>query len=110
MPANYKILGQAAISATTNTDLYTVPSSTEAVISTIVIANRNNVPSLFRIAIRPNGAELALAQYVAYDVTVGASDSVSITLGITMSAGDILTVFSDSSTLTFSAFGTEITN
>jgi hypothetical protein len=109
MPTNYKVLGQVAPSATTATTLYTVPSSTEAVISTVVVCNRSASNRTFRLAVRPNGATLANEHYLAYDVTVGASDSTTLTLGITMDAADVLTVYASTTDLSFSAFGSEIT-
>lgn len=109
MPTAYKVLGQSAPSATTNTTLYTVPSSTEAVISTIVVCNRSTSNRTFRIAVRPNGATLANEHYLAYDVTVGASDSTTLTLGITLDAADVVTVYASTTDLSFSAFGSEIT-
>jgi hypothetical protein len=51
---------------------------------------------------------LANSQYIAYDVTVGASDSTVLTLGITMDSDDIITVYASTANLTFSAFGSEI--
>ena len=109
MPTNYKVLGQSNPSATTATTLYTVPSATEAVISTIVVANLVATSATFRIAVRPNGATLANNQYIAYDITVGASDSTALTLGITVDATDIITVYASTANLTFTAFGSEIT-
>lgn len=108
MPTTYKVLGQSAPSATTDTDIYTVPSATTAVISSIVIANRDSSSATYRIAVRPNGASIANSQYIAYNVTVGASDSTVLTLGITMDAADVLTVYASTANLTFSAFGSEI--
>jgi hypothetical protein len=110
MPTTYKVLGQAAPSATTATTLYTVPNTpaTSAVVSSIVICNRDASSATYRIAIRPNGATLANSQYIAYDVTVGASDSTVLTLGITMDSDDIITVYASTANLTFSAFGSEI--
>jgi len=108
MPTTYKVLGQSNPAATTATTLYTVPTATEAVVSTIVIANLTSSAATFRIAIRPNGATLANSQYIAYDITVGASDSTALTLGITMDAADIITVYGSTANLTFTAFGSEI--
>jgi glucose-6-phosphate dehydrogenase assembly protein OpcA len=108
MATTYKVLGQSNPAATTATALYTVPSATQAVVSTIVIANLTNVDATFRIAVRVAGATLADSQYVAYDVTVGASDSTALTLGITLGATDVITVYASSATLTFTAFGSEI--
>lgn len=109
MATSYKVLAQSAPSATTNTDIYTVGSSTEAVISTIVICNRSASDATYRIAVRPNGATLANQHYIAYDVTVGASDSTTLTLGVTMDAADVLTVYASVGDLSFSIFGSEIT-
>lgn len=108
MPTTYKVLAQSAPSATTATDIYTVPSSTQTVISTIVIANRAATDATYRIAVRPNGATLANQHYVAYDVTVGASDSTNLTIGITMDAADVLTVYASTANLSFNAFGSEL--
>ena len=108
MATNYKVLGQSNPSATTETTLYTVPAATEAVISTIVVCNQAASTATFRIAVRPDGAALAAQHYLAYDVTVGASDSTTLTLGITLDATDVVTVYASSATLSFNAFGSEI--
>lgn len=108
MPTTYKVLGQSAPSATTDTTLYTVPSATAAVVSSIVIANRDASTATYRIAIRPNGATIANEHYIAYNVTVGASDSTVLTLGITMDAADVITVYASTANLSFSAYGSEI--
>ena len=108
MATTYKVLGQSNPAATTATTLYTVPAATETVVSTIVIANLTATAATFRIAIRPNGATLANSQYIAYDITVGASDSTALTLGITIDATDIITVYASTANLTFTAFGSEI--
>lgn len=108
MPTTYKVLGQSNPSATTATTLYTVPSATQTVVSTIVIANLTSSAATFRIAVRPAGATLANSQYIAYDITVGASDSTALTLGVTMNATDVLTVYASTANLTFTAFGSEI--
>ena len=109
MPTIYKVLGQSAPAATTNTNLYTVPSLTNAVISSIVVASRVGTAAAFRIAIRPGGAAIADQHYIAYDVTVGAGDSTTLTLGITLAATDIITVYASNSSLSFNVFGSEIT-
>lgn len=102
-----KVLGQSNPAATTATTLYTVPSAKQAVVSTLVVANLASTAATFRVAVRVGGATLANSQYIAYDVTVGASDSTALTLGITMAATDVLTVYASSANLTFSAFGDE---
>jgi glucose-6-phosphate dehydrogenase assembly protein OpcA len=108
MPTVYKVLAQSAPSATTNTNIYTVPASTSAVVSTLVVANRAASPATYRIAVRPAGATIANQHYAAYDVTVGASDSTTLTLGITLATTDVITVYASTANLTFSVFGSEI--
>jgi hypothetical protein len=105
---SYKVLAQNATSATSNTDMYTVGAGKQTVISTIVVCNRGATATTFRIAIRPDGAVLANTHYIAYDVTVAANDSTNLTLGITMDASDVLTVYAGNANLTFAAFGSEI--
>lgn len=108
MATNYLVLGQVAPSATTNTTLYTVPSSTQAVVSTISVCNRGSISAKFRIAVRPDGAALADQHYVAYDVDIDAGATIPWTIGITMGDTDVITVFSSTPDLSFSAFGSEI--
>jgi hypothetical protein len=108
MPTTYKVLGQSNPSATTATTLYTVPSATSTVVSTITICNQTATAATFRIAVRPAGATLAAQHYVAYDVAVGASDSTALTLGLTLATTDIITVYASTATVSFAAFGSEI--
>jgi hypothetical protein len=110
MPTVYKVLGQSAPSATTDTNLYTVPAATSTVVSTIVVANRVGTSATYRIAIRPAGATIANQHYLAYDVIVGGGDSTTLTLGITLAATDVITVYASTANLSFSAFGSEITS
>jgi glucose-6-phosphate dehydrogenase assembly protein OpcA len=104
-----KVLGQVNPSATTLTTLYTVPSAKEAVVSTVSVANLTSSVATFRIAIRPAGAAIANQHYIAYDVTVGASDSTLITVGITLATTDVISVYASTANLAFSVFGDEAT-
>lgn len=108
MATTYKVLGQSNPSATTATTLYTVPSATNTVVSSISIANLAGSAATFRIAIRPAAATLANQHYLAYDVTVAATDTTVITAGITLNATDVITVYASTANLAFSAWGSEI--
>jgi hypothetical protein len=108
MPTTYKVLGQSAPSATTATTLYTVPSATSAVVSTINVCNRSTSSDTFRIAVRPAGASLANSHYLAYDATILGSDSISVTIGVSMAATDVITVYAGTANLSFTVFGAEI--
>lgn len=102
-----KVLGQVNPSATTLTTLYTVPSAKEAVVSSISVANLTSTAATFRIAIRPAGASITNAHYLGYDITVGASDSTIITVGLTLAATDVLSVYASTANVAFQAFGDE---
>lgn len=108
MPTTYKVLGQVAPSATTNTDLYTVGAGKSAVVSTIAIANRGATSATYRVAIRVAGAAIANEDYIAYDATITANNSTMITIGITLAATDVITVYASNANLSFNAFGSEI--
>jgi len=107
MPTIYKVLAQVAPSATTNTDVYTSPAATQTVVSTITVANRGAATS-YRIAVRPAGASIVNQHYIAYDVALAANDSVNLTLGITLAATDVITVYAGSANTSVSVFGSQI--
>ena len=104
----YKVLAQSAPSAATATNVYTVPAATETVISTVIIANRAATAGTFRLSVRPNGGTQTNAMYCAYDVPVAANDSTTLTLGITLDATDVITVYCSSADMSINIFGTEI--
>lgn len=107
MALTYKVLGQSSPSASTNTDLYTVPAATSAVASTLSIANRST-STTFRVAVRPAGATLANEHYVVYDALISQNDTIFLTLGITLATTDVVTVYTPSSNVSFSLFGSEV--
>jgi len=108
MATTYKVLGQLNPSATTATTLYTVPSATSTVVSTITICNQASSAATYRIAVRPAGATLAAQHYIVYGATVPASDTTTLTLGLTLATTDVVTVYASSANLSFNAFGSEI--
>lgn len=108
MATTYKVLGQSAPAATTATDLYTVPSATETVISTINVVNVNSASDTIRIAVRPNGASLNASHYIVYELTLAGYATFTYTAGITLDATDVVTIYSSSGHSSFSAFGSEI--
>jgi hypothetical protein len=108
MATTYKVLGQLNPSATTATTLYTCPASTQTVISTITICNQAGTSGTYRIAVRPNGATLSAEHYVVYDATIQANTTAAYTLGITIDASDVVTVYASTTSLSFNAFGSEI--
>lgn len=104
----YKILGQAAPSATTETDLYTVPASTESIVSTITVANRSSTSATYRLSISVNGAATTNKDFIAYDVLINGNSTQTYTLGVTIDATDKIRVYASTANVSFQAFGTEI--
>jgi hypothetical protein len=111
LATSYKPLGQLDLTTASLTTLYTCPSSTETVISTVILANRSSAADTFRLAVRPDGEAIADKHYVAYDVPVAANDSTTLTLGITLEATDVLSVAAGgtASLMSVNAFGAEVT-
>lgn len=105
--ASYKVLGQSNPAAATVTTLYTVPSATSTVCSTLVVANLNS-STTFRVAVRPAGATLANSHYIAYDTPINQYDSVFLTLGISLAATDVISVYAGTENVAFNLFGSEI--
>ena len=109
MADTYKVLGQSNPLAATLTDAYTVPAVTSTIISSIVVANRSAVATTFRIAVRPAGAAIANEHYIAFDVAIGANESIALTLGVTLATTDVLSVYATLATLSFNVYGVEKT-
>jgi hypothetical protein len=109
MATAYKVLAQNAPSATTETTLYTVPSSTSSVVSTISVCNQAGSSGTYRIAVRPAAdASTTAKHWIVYGATVAASDSIMLTLGLTLATGDVVRVYASSANMSFSAFGSEL--
>lgn len=106
MAQTLKLLGQSAPSATTETDLYTVPSATTTAISSLVICNRSTATT-FRVYVADNGGVTANKMYLYYDTPIAANDTFIATIGITLEATDVLRVYAGSANLSFNAFGAE---
>jgi hypothetical protein len=108
MATTYKVLGQSAPSATTATTLYTVPSATQTIVSSINVVNIGGSSDTVRIAIRPAGATLANQHYIVYGLGLSAGSTFTYTSGVTLNTTDVVTVYSTTGTSSFNAFGSEI--
>jgi hypothetical protein len=107
MATTYKVLGQSKPSSATATTLYTCPSATQTVISSLTVCNQSTAGT-FRIAVRPNGASLSGEHYIAYDAPIGANSFISLTLGLTIDASDVVTIYASTADMSFNAYGSEI--
>ena len=109
MTTAYKTLGQVAPAAATLTTLYAAPGATSAICSTLSVCNQSDVSTSVRIAVRPAGAVIAAKHYVVYDAFVDGNDTLFLTLGITLAATDVVSVYAGDATVSFCLFGSELT-
>lgn len=108
MATTYRVLGQSNPSATTATSLYTVPAATQTIVSTVTVCNQSATAGTYRIAVRVGGGALAASQYVTYDVSLSGNATDTLTLGLTLGATDVITVYASTANFSFAAFGSEI--
>lgn len=109
MPTAYRVIAQAAPAAATLFDIYTVPSGSQVVVSTVSMCNQGATDATFRLAVRPDGAAASSQHYVFYDNTVYAKSTVAATIGITADGGDVISGYSSTGNISFSIFGSVIT-
>lgn len=109
MPTTYKVLGQSNPSATTETILYTVPSATQSVVSSIAICNQAGTSATFRVAVRPSADSTTVGKhYLVYGTTVAANDTIILTMGVTLAASDKILVYASTADISFAAYGSEL--
>ena len=92
----------------TYTTLYSTPSGTTANISTIAICNTASVAAGYRIGITSSAGTPTASQWLVYDASVPANDTVFLTVGISLSANRFLRVSSNANTVAFTAFVSEV--
>ena len=109
MAYSYKVLGQAIPAFNSNVDLYTVPASTSAIISTVNVCNQSTSNITFRLSIRPAGVTGTSKHFIVFDSPLPAQDTMAVSLGMTLGNTDVITAYSFQGNVSFAAFGTEIT-
>jgi len=109
MATYFKILGQVAPTPSVANTIYQVASGRQAVISTINICNLDSITRTFRIAAVANNGTISANNYLAYETPIQASDSVAMSIGVTLQGNDYISVFANNtSNVAFSIFGSEI--
>lgn len=109
MATTYKILGQSLPTTTSNATLYTVPASTETIVSTLTATNITANEVTFNLHAVASGDSAGTDNALAYQATIAANTIASFSLGLTLGAADSLVVASSVGTaVTFQAFGSEL--
>jgi hypothetical protein len=107
MAIAYKVLGQSNPTAVTTTQLYVVPTGANTIVSTLAICNQATATTV-NVAVIPGGGTLTSQNYIMYNTALAANDTITLTMGMTMGTFDVLSVSAGSSTVSFTAFGSEI--
>lgn len=108
MAETLKVLGQSAPAATTEAGIYAVPAAKTCTVSSITVCNRSTTSGSFRISVAVAGAVTSNSQYLYYDQVLDGNSTYTATLGITLSATDVIRVYASSANFSFNVFGVEV--
>lgn len=98
------IVGQSALSAATNTTVYTVPASTLATVS-VSMTNIGNTEALVRLALA-SAATPTNSEFIEYD-TVLAPKEVLERNGLVLQANERVVAYSDVASVSVTVYGYE---
>jgi hypothetical protein len=104
MAATPTVLNRSAASLTTTTVLYTVPSSTIAIVSNIAVVNTSGSAGTFTLAMGPAAGQIAIATTVA----IAANSTVYIDLKQVLVATNTITGGASATSINFHISGVEI--
>lgn len=111
MAQSFKRLGSINPSANTQTNVYVVPAATESVISTITVCNQSAVNASFSLMVM-DASEFSspapTSSFVIRGAVVPAADTLVLTMGLTSNTGSIIAANTNSGSISFNAFGSEI--
>ena len=99
------ILGQAALSASTNTTVYTVPASTQAVVNITVVNRSAAAAAAVRLALSTTGSP-GNAEWIEYDVSVPKNGVLERT-AISLNASKNIVAYTAGSDVSVSVYGIE---
>ena len=99
------ILGQSALSASSNTTVYTVPASTHAVVNVSILNRSSSTASTVRLAISATGSP-GNAEWIEYGVSVPKAAVLERT-AISLNAGRNVVAWASGSDCSVSVYGIE---
>lgn len=95
------------ISTNESKTVYTVPSNTEAIVSSIFISNTSASSETYDLAVVPNGETLSDVHYIRKSVELLANDFHTVETKLTLSAGDQIVAKSLYNNIQINIFGVE---
>lgn len=109
MATTRKVLGQVGSpTAATITDLYTVPASTDTVVS-VLYATNTGAATTIRVTVAPAGAADAAAHRIYDLIPIAANETIPLLQGATLAATDKVRCYNTLATVNFTLFGQENT-
>lgn len=90
-------------------NLYVVPDNRAAVASSITISNIGTSSATYRIAVVKYGETLSHKSMLAFDHPIVQTAAETMTIGLSLAAGDKVIVQSDTDKVQFQLFGSEVT-
>ena len=108
----YKILGQIQTTANVLTTIYTVPASTNTVVTTITICNQSANTVSVNVAANVSGSAVSTKNFIVSGYSLGAAETLVLEPRISLNVGSILsanvTGANAVSNVSINAFGVEI--
>lgn len=102
-------LGQASPGAAATADLYAAPAATQAVASSLCIANTGAAAALVRVHHRLAAAATGPGNAIVYGASVSPGEVLILAVGEAFAPTDVCTVWAEVAGVTFTLFGVEIT-
>ena len=109
MAQTYEILGQLAPSANTLTNVFVTGASSSAIVGTITLHNFSDANASYSLVVRPINEALANKHFIIRGGILPAREMISITGAVTMNANAILAANTSGGSVSFNAYGVEIT-
>jgi hypothetical protein len=100
------ILGQAALSTSTNTTVYTVPASTLAVVNINIVNRSTSSTAEVRVALATTAGSPTNAEYIEFDAVIPVRGVLERT-GIALQATENIVVFASTANCSVSVYGLE---
>jgi hypothetical protein len=108
----YKILGQVQTTANVLTTIYTVPASTNTVVTTITICNQSANTVSINVAANVSGSAVSTKNFIVSGYSLGAAETLVLEPRVSLNVGSILsaniTGANAASNVSINAFGVEI--
>jgi hypothetical protein len=107
MPFTYSTLGQIQGTAAVGTYASVYQAASPTIVSSVTICNQAASSMTYRLAVASSTSP-ATSEFIVYGATVPANDTVTLSLGITLSTGKYIVASSSANTSSFAAFGTVV--